>query len=107
MEKVRDVDTVLQQLEDQGVNPVFAGPASQRFLSTPGRAYTINQHGLQLYVYRSNASAVLDARRVSSRELSVFDRVHFYQGGNIIALYFGDDPTVQRTLSDVVGPLVL
>ena len=102
---VRDADTVLQQLEDLGIDPFFSGPASQRFLSTPGQAYTVNQHGLQLYVYRSKASAVLDARRVGSQELSVFDRVHFYQGGNIIALYFGDDPTVQRALSDVVGPL--
>lgn len=101
---VRDSDTVVQQLRARGVDVQPEGMADQPLLSQVGQAFRIGVDGLEIYEYRSESSAVLDAQELKRADLSPFGQIHVYQGGNIIALYFGDNLEVQGILTDVVGP---
>lgn len=94
-------DDVLEALREEGVSIQPAGVASQPALTTPGRAYNTPQGPVELYVYRSESSALLDARQFSGAAEGPSAVV--FQGNNVIALYFGTDVTVERALSEVVG----
>lgn len=102
----RSLSDVVEALREEGVRMQVAGPVSQEVLSAPGQAYTTDGGTMQLYVYRSETSATLDAQQLKGRGQPTGDRSSYFQGGNVIALYFGDAVDVERALSEVIGPRI-
>jgi hypothetical protein len=103
----RGFGEVVGDLREEGLNLQPAGPVSQDVLSIPGRAYTVDGVPLELYVYQSVGAATLDVQQLKRRGLPNAGPPTFFQGGNVIALYFGDAVDVERALSEAVGAPLL
>ena len=97
------VTDVVEALEAQGLSLQGAGRISDRNLTGSGYEYQTVGGILRIFEYRSESSAALDIGRLNNTYTDTFSAPHIYQQDNIIAIYYGDNGTVEAALSSVLG----
>ena len=98
-------------LRDHGLSVKAAGVISQPFFTPKAKVFTVEVADLQVYEYRSTASAQKEAARVAADGMSVGTAMvtwmappHFFRKQRLIAVYIGSDARVLRALTDALGP---
>ena len=102
--RVRPATTsdLIQQLEKVGLSLFRKGIPSDVTFTVPGQEYDVSRGGtLQIYEYPRENEASLDAMRTGGGMRS---NVRVYQSGALVAIYYGDNLTVQNALARLLGP---
>ena len=83
---------------------------SQPFFAASGREVTVNGEVLQVFEYADEDSAEADADQISddgttvgTTQVTWVGSPHFYQDGNLLVLYLGDDEALLEQLEDVLN----
>ncbi len=102
--------SLVDRLRRPGLDVELLGAASQPFFGVEGKTLRVAGAEVQFFSYPSDAAAQADAAKVSSDGQTVDGRSvkweaspHLYHQGNVLALYLGDDPSVQKALQDAFG----
>jgi hypothetical protein len=106
----QDVNGLAAALEAQGAEVEVAEVVTQDFFSVPARRLVVNGDDLQVFAYASQQAAQADAEQISGGGYiigtSIVDWIatpHFYQCGQLIVLYLGDNAEVLGLLEGVLG----
>jgi hypothetical protein len=102
--RVRPTTTsdLVQKLDDEGVSLFRTGVLSDVNFTVPGQEYDVSRGGtLQIYEYPREDEASLDAMRTGGGMRS---NVRVFQSGTLVAIYYGDNLTVQSALARLLGP---
>lgn len=101
---ISTTDELVDYLGREGLSTQPVGLASLPILSISGEEYrTAGGETLQVYTYDDEQAARADAGRVAAEKSGPSRAPHFYQRGRFLVVYFGDDPAVELTLSDLFG----
>jgi hypothetical protein len=102
--RVRPTTTsdLVQLLEEEGLSLFRTGVPSDVTFTVPGQEYDVSRGGtLQIYEYPREDEASLDAMRTGGGMRS---NVRVFQSGTLVAIYHGDNLTVQNALARLLGP---
>lgn len=102
--RVRPTTTsdLVQKLEEEGLSLFRTGAPSDVNFTVPGQEYDVSRGGtLQIYEYPREDEASLDAMRTGGGMRS---NVRVFQSGTLVAIYYGDNLTVQNALARLLGP---
>jgi hypothetical protein len=109
--RATDLDVFVRALRARGLKVVAAGEVSQPFFSPRGRALTVGGENVQVFRYSSGRAAEAEAKKVNAEGTSVGTSTamwvgppHFYKKGRLIILYAGDNESVMKALTAVLGP---
>lgn len=109
--RAAQLTSLITELRTHGVTAKRAVAVSQPFFAVKGQVVSINGETVQIFVYLNAKAAENDASHVSSTWTSVGTSMlswlappHFYRRNNLIALYVGQDATINRALESVLGP---
>ena len=96
-------EDVVGELQAEGIDLVEGDRAMHSSLSVPGYTFSVAGGELQIYEYKSESSASLDASRIRRGSGEVTSAPHFYHRENILAIYTGNDLVVLSALNDLLG----
>lgn len=106
-----DFTKLIARLRMQGAKVERDEGVSQPFFSVKARVLLVNSEGVQVFEFRTAASARAEARKVSPTGTTIgmskpswMGPPHFYLSGKLIVLYVGDDAQVKSLLESVLGP---
>ena len=101
---------LVASLQSAGADVEFAETIDQDFFSVPAQRLVVNGEDVQVLNYSSTDAARQDAALISSDGFSIGTSMitwiatpHFYQCGQLIVLYLGDDPQALSLLDDQLG----
>lgn len=80
---------------------------SQPFFSVSGRILIINGQAAQVFEFAKAATAAAETKRVgdgATTSAAWIAPPHFYHRGRLIVLFVGDNQTVLKLLTTVLGP---
>ena len=93
---------LLQQLEAEGLSLFRTGVPSDVTFMVPGQEFDVSRGGtLQIYEYPRENEASLDAMRTGGGMAS---DARIFQSGTLVAIYYGDNLSVQNALARLMGP---
>jgi hypothetical protein len=105
------VDDLIAALEAQGLSVSRGEQLEQPFFSVPAVSLNPAEVSIQIFEYADEAAAQEDAALVADDGSAVGTSMpfwvadpHFFQTGNLIALYLGSDESVLSALEAVMGP---
>lgn len=102
-ETITDAASLAAYLRENYVSLLEHGPIISPELSVPGYEYTPVSGGtLQVFKYPTDADALADIARFE-RGRNVRQALHLYRKLDLIVLYRGDDPRIERALIRVLG----
>ena len=100
----------LAQLKASDLPVADNGEMNQPFLTGTAKKITLGAFGLQIFEYPDTAAAATAAKTISSDGSQIGEvkttwpaPPHFYNSGNLIVLYIGNNPTALWTLSQALG----
>jgi hypothetical protein len=107
---VTDYASLVDNLRAAGATVEPTGEIIQDFFSVKGQAINVNGEDVQVFEYRDNAAAEMEAQLISPDGSSIGTSMpfwvappHFYKGGKIIVLYVGENVAVIDLLESVLG----
>lgn len=116
---VRDHVSLVDGLRAKGFTVTPAQSAKQPFLSVEGTTLSLSERGtqgkaaVQSYEYKDARAAERDASKIgpdgSTMRTMVVDWAappHFYLKERVLVLYVGNDATVLKALSELLGPQI-
>lgn len=102
-EAITDADSLVEYLRENEVSLLEHGPIVSPQLSVPGYEYTPTSGGtLQVFKYPTDADALTDVVRLE-RGRDVRQAWQLYRKADLVVLYRGDDPRIERALIRVFG----
>ncbi len=111
VEGVDDFASLVDCLRQQGLRVQPVGQVSQPFFGVPGQVIRVDDGEVQVFVYASEEAAQQDAAKVSPDGGTIDTTMvtwvappHFYRRGNLLVIYLGGEPTIQKALADALGP---
>jgi hypothetical protein len=82
----------------------------QPFFSVQGKVLDVNSGILQVYTFEDSHSAANEAAQISrdgytigNTQVTWINTPHFYQNGNLIAVYLGESEELIRIFKEVIG----
>ena len=107
---VVDYASLVDALRAAGATVEPAGSIEQDFFEPEGQIIRVNQQDVQVFEFESEEAAQAAAGTISPDGSSTGTTMitwiatpHFYQAGNVIAVYVGDDSGVLTLLEEVLG----
>jgi uncharacterized protein (DUF305 family) len=107
---VDDSVSLVDALRAAGATVEPAAPVEQSFFSVPGQVIQVNGEDVQVFAFADADAAQIEAEALPADGTSFptlmvtwMATPHFYQQGQIIVLYIGDNEEVQTLLADVLG----
>lgn len=104
------VDGLAGALRADGAQVEVAEQITQEFFSVPSQRLVVNGEDVQVLTYASQDAATQDAAQVSPDGFSVGTSMvtwiatpHFFQCGNLIVLYVGDNSELLARLEAQLG----
>lgn len=102
---------LIAYLESQGHDVKDTGPSiHQTFFTVQGRQITVDGAEVQVYEYPTGNAAESEAGNISADGTTVgttkvtwLGTPHFFQDGNLIVLYLGNDSRVLLALENALG----
>jgi len=108
---VTDYVSLIDNLRKEGANVEPAGEVNQPFFSVIGQAIIVNGENIQVFEYKDEADADVEASLVSPDGSSIGTSIaswiappHFFRAGKIIVLYVGENREALSLLESVLGP---
>ena len=103
-----DTQEVIADLRATGLVISPRGPALQSFFTETGEEFSVASGGtLQVYEYDSTTEAESNVDRINLSQVDATSSPHFYHKGNVIVVYFGNQPEVEHALTSSLGSQVL
>jgi len=107
---VTGVDSLTGELQDQGADVEVLGSVSEPVFDTQSQLISVNGEEVQVFIFQ-NDSSVAEIANTVNNNASMIDTQsytwvatpHFYQSGNMIVIYFGDNQEVTQLLEKVLG----
>lgn len=106
---VTDYSSFLQYLRAL-VTVKEIGTVERDYFSASGRIILIGKNEVQIFEYKSESFAKLDAKQISEDGYTIRDvrqvwaaPPHFYQEGKLIVLYLGNEQDTLHILEDILG----
>jgi hypothetical protein len=98
-------------LRETGAEVEVLGTLSQSFFPIDGQRIAVDGQTIELYAFDGEAAAAEMVAQISADGSqigrSVVDWIappHFYENGNLIVLYVGEDPRIIMLLESLLGP---
>lgn len=105
-ESITDGESLVRYLQREGVSLIHDGKFTSPEMTTSGEEYTVTSGG-GLYIFRfpnpADATAALSWVR-GERDLA--SPVQMYQKEDLVVIFVGEDPRVERALVRVMGSRV-
>ena len=106
-------DQLFSALQSAGFSVEAAGDVTQPFFEPVGKVIKVDDQDIQVFEFGTESEAALAAGEISPDGSSVGTSMvswiappHFYQSGNIIVLYMGDEASLMRFLEERLGAQV-
>jgi hypothetical protein len=109
---VTDLGSLVDALQRQHARVELPkdGDISQPFFSVAGRRITLEGEDVQVFEYKSVATArrearqvAADGRTVGTTQITWVSAPHFFKTGKLIVLYVGENPAVLKALGAALG----
>lgn len=102
-ETITDAESLAAYLRKNKVSLLEQGPIISPRMSVPGYEYTPVSGGtLQVFKYPTDADALADVAKFE-RGRDIRQPLHLYRKRDLVVLYLGDDPRIERVLMQVLG----
>ena len=100
---VEDNTSLVSYLRSQGLSMLDNGPVTAPEMTEPGHFYTFTTGG-ELYVFEfpNSANTLVDVGWLE-RGREVESKAHLYRKDTLVVIYLGDDPRVERALTQALG----
>lgn len=110
---VATFDQLVDALQAAGLPAEAAGTVSQPFFEPGGRVISLNREEIQVFQFESQVEAEAAAGTISADGTEIGTNMatwiaapHFFQGGDLIVLYLGDQAVVVDALGALLGPQI-
>ena len=100
---ITDVESLVEYLQENNISLLDHGPFISQQMSVTGYEYTPLSGGiLRVFKYPTDADALADVSQVERRR-DVRQPSHLYRKKDLVVIYEGDDPRIDRVLLRIFG----
>ena len=100
---ITDAESLVEYLQENNISLLDHGPFISQQMSVTGYEYTPLSGGtLRVFQYSTDAEALADVSQVELRR-DLRQPSHLYRKKDLVVIYEGDDPRIERVLLRIFG----
>ena len=105
---VKELSSLIKNLRAKGATVVLTNEkVSQPFFPVAARIINVNGQSVQVFEFPNAAAAKAETKRIGVKGTTSVAWIappHFFHGGRLIVLYVGDNESILKLLTTVLGP---